>query len=136
MADSAKRVLVPTDLLYLLTFAAGMAAFWAGGHASRLLPVMKNHGLALAAGLVVTAGIYGLGLFVISLLATRRLGRGVLIATIVAVALGLAAAQGIVRLAAGHIHTKTDLGLLTFVLYLCYGAIYALSLAIARKFAK
>ena len=134
-ASSKDRVIMATDMLYLLTFTAGMAAFWASGHASAVLPAMKNHSLAGASTLVVTAGVYGLGMLLVTLLVTRHLGRAAVVSVIIAVALGLVAAQGILHLAAGRIHNSTDVALLTFGLYLVYGGIYVLSLAVARKFA-
>jgi len=138
MAVSSKeRGVMPADILYLITFAAGMAAFWLSGHASILaLQNIHTHGLRTAAGLIVTGGVYGLGMLILASAVMRRLGKGAIIATVAAVALGLGAAQVIVRLAAGHIHTNTGLGLLTFALYMCYGLIYVVSLAAARRIAK
>src|SRR4051812_43728504 len=124
MAETTeKRVIMPTDMLYLFTFAAGMAAFWAGGHAAKYLPVFKNSALSIAAGLIITAGIFALLMALISFIVTRSL-KSVLAATVISVGLGLAAAQVITRLANGHIHNRTDITILTFVLYLCYGGIY------------
>ncbi len=134
--SSENRVFVPTDLLYLLTFTAGMAAFWISGKAPVLLPHLQPRSLAIAAGMTVTAGVYGLGMLALALLVTRRLGRAALIATVIAIVLGIGAAQAISQLAAGHIHNRTDVAVATFALYLCYGAIYALALAIGRKFAR
>ncbi len=135
-AARSSRILMASDTTYFLTFAAGMAAFWLSGRASALLPAMKNNGLAIASGLVVTGAVYGLGILVLSLVLLRHFGKGTLVSTGMAVVLGLASAQVIVRLAAGHIHNRTDVALLTFVLYLCYGLIYVISLAAGRRFAK
>ena len=135
-APSSDRILMASDMLYFLTFAAGMAAFWASGRVSALLPAMTNNTLAVVAGLTVTGGVYGLGMLLLATIMFRRFGRATLIATILAVVLGLAAAQAIVHLAAGHVHNLSGLGLLTFVLYLCYGLIYVVSLAAGRRFAK
>jgi hypothetical protein len=126
-----------SDVLYFLTFAAGMAAFWLSGHASVIaLQAVKNVGLHSILGLIVTGGVYGLGMFLLGLAVLRRVNKGLVIATVMTIILGYAAAQIIVRLAASHIHTTTGVGLLTFVLYLCYGAIYVASLAAGRRFAK
>ncbi len=136
-SKSANRIILPNDVLYLLTFAAGMAAFWISGHASVLvLQAVKNPGLNTVLGMVVTGGVYGLGMLMLSIIIMRRLSKGAMVATILSVILGLIAAQVIVRLATGHVHNATGVGLLTFVLYLCYGAIYVASLAIGRRFAK
>jgi hypothetical protein len=134
-ADGEKRTF-PTDILYLLTFALGMAMFWASGHVGQLLPVMRTNTLAIAIGLGVTAGVYGLGMLILSLIVTKRV-IPTLAATLVAVVLGLIAAQLILAAVAGHLNLSVplNLGLLTFVLYLCYGGIYALALAIGRKIA-
>lgn len=133
----AKQVKLPPDILYLLTFTVGMAVFWISGHASVLaLQAAGNSGLRTALGLIVTGGVYGLGMLMLSILLMRRLSRGALIATALAIVLGLVAAQIIVRLATGHVQGATGVGLLTFVLYLCYGTIYVVSLAVGRQFAK
>ncbi len=136
-SHSSSRILMASDTLYFLTFAAGMAAFWLSGHASVLaLHNVKAVGLHPILGLVVTGGVYGFGMFLLALAVMRRAGKGLLIATAMAIVLGYGAAQIIVRLAASHIHTPTGIGLLTFVLYLCYGGIYVASLAVGRRFAK
>lgn len=130
------RVLMATDMAYLFTFTAGMAAFWASGQVRSLLPPITDQTLAIVTSMVVTAGIYGLGMLLVAFIMTRRFGRSILVAVILAIVLGLAAAQGIVRLSAGRVHATSDIALLTFVLYLVYGGIYVGSLAFARKFAK
>jgi hypothetical protein len=141
MADSGeKRTTLPADMLYLLTFALGMLAFWLSGHASELLPkmfsVFLRPGLATTAGLAITAAIYGLGMLILAVFATHKSLKGTVLATLIAIILGLVAAQLIVRVAAGHIHSKLDLGLLTFALYLVYGGIYAFALAMGRRVAR
>jgi hypothetical protein len=132
------RIFMASDLQYLLTFAAGMGAFWLSGQASTLLPVVKDRGLSMALGMVVTAAVYGLGmaLWTFVLLRRRALVKPLLVATVLAVVLGILAAQLILRLAAGQITTMMHLGLLTFALYLCYGTIYLIGLAVAKKLAK
>jgi hypothetical protein len=136
-SERANRLIVPTDLLYLLTFTAGMAAFWISGHASRLiLQSVEIPALHSVLGIVATGGVYGLGMLMLSILVMRRLSKGAVIATVLAIGLGLVTAQIIVRLATGHVNNTAGLGLLTFVLYMCYGAIYALSLAAGRRFSK
>jgi len=134
---STNRVILPADVLYLVTFAAGMLAFWASGHASVLaLHSVHSRSLYGVLSLVVTGGVYGLGMLILSLVVLRRLGKGVVISTLAAIALGLGAAQIIVRLAVGHVHTTNGVAMLTFGLYMCYGLIYVASLALGRRFAK
>ncbi len=137
MAQAAKKqILLSSDVKYFLTFGAGMAAFWLSGHATQFLPVIKSRPLAITAALVVTAGVYGLGMLLVAFLAFKKIGRPALIATVAAIILGIGSAQVIIRLAASHVQTKTDLGFLTFGLYLCYGIIYVIGLSLARRFAK
>src|SRR6185369_10273522 len=96
---STNRVILPADVLYLITFAAGMLAFWASGHASVLaLHSVHSRNLYTILSLAVTGGVYGLGMLVLSLAVLRRLSKGIVIATLASVALGLTAAQIIVRL--------------------------------------
>jgi hypothetical protein len=124
-------------MLYLLTFALGMAAFWISGHVSLLLTHgVKDHTAYVVLGLVATGGVYGLGMFALALAVQRRLGLGVVLATGLAVGLGLLAAQLILRAALALLHGPSAIGILTFVLYLVYGGIYAVSLAVGRRFAK
>lgn len=136
MAKPASGIMMTSDLKYFATFTAGMAAFWVSGHAAQLLPAIKPQALSVVAALAVTAGVYGLGMLLVSWLVFRKVGRGLIISTLTAVVLGIASAQIIVRLAASHVHTKNDLAALTFALYLCYGLIYALALAVGRRFAR
>lgn len=124
------RTLLPTDVLYLLTFAAGMAFFWGSGHVARFVPLRAPH-LAQAV-LAVTALVYGLGIAIIAWLTTKS-ARSVGAGMIIAVVLGLVAAQVVFRTLGSHIHTKQDFTILTFVLYLLYGGIYVLGLAVARR---
>jgi hypothetical protein len=135
MRDQPKtRLLLPTDMLYLGTFVLGMLAFWISGHAGALLPPLVNPTLTTVVGLSVTAAIYGLIMLILAFVVFRR-PKPALIATLVAVVLGVITAQLVVRLAAGLVHTRQDLAILTFVLYFLYGSIYMLSLAIGRKIA-
>lgn len=135
-AASSGRVIMPTDILYLVTFTLGMLAFWASGHAAAFLPRLADPQLAVAASLLTTAGVYGLVMLVLALVVLRRHVLGALATTLISVVLGLGTAQIVIRLAAGHIHSKQDLGILTFVLYFLYGGIYMLALAVGRKLAK
>ncbi len=135
-AASNDRILTSSDLFYLLTFALGMAAFWLSGKASQLLPVVSDRTASIAMGLGSTAAVYGLGMLALSLAVTRRFGRPVIISTVLAIILGLAAAQVIVRVFAPMVHSNNGVGLLTFGLYLCYGVIYVVGLAVARRFAR
>lgn len=136
MATPDKKTALPNDILFLLTFVAGMAGFWISGHASRIaLQGVTDPGLHNILGYLVTGGVFGLGMLLVALLVLRRLSKGVFIAAGTAAVLGLITAQIIGRLATGRIHDLTDLGLLTFVLYICFGVIYALSLAVGRRFA-
>lgn len=137
MAQAAKKqILLSSDVKYFLTFGAGMAAFWLSGHASQLLPAIKSQPLAVVASMVVTAGIYGLGMLIVAFLTFKKNGRPAVIATITAILLGIGSAQVIIRLAASHVHTKSDLAFLTFALYLCYGVIYVIGVSLGRRFAK
>jgi hypothetical protein len=97
------------------------------------VPVVKSHGLAVALGLIITSGVYGLGMLMLAIILMRRLSKGAVIATILSIALGLVAAQVILRAAAPHVHTTTGVALLTFALYMCYGTIYVVSLAAGRR---
>lgn len=134
MASPTKGIFAASDILYLATFTAGMAAFWLSSQAVALLPSLGDKTLSGTAGIVVSGGVYGLGMFILAFAVTRRFGKPTLIATGVAIALGLLAAQIIVRLAAGQVNDKFDLSILTFILYLCYGSIYAGALALGRRF--
>jgi hypothetical protein len=129
------RVFMASDIQYLLTFAAGMGAFWLSGQASAYLPVVKDRGLSMILGMAATAAVYGLGmaLWTFIMLRRRALVKPVVVATVLAVILALLSAQVILRLATGHVTTMMHLGLLTFALYLCYGTIYVIGLAVARK---
>jgi hypothetical protein len=126
---------LPSDIVYLLTFAAGMLGFWLSGHAGSLLPAITSANLQKTVSLGVTAAIYGLGMLIVCLITIRRI-KPTLVGVLIAVILGLIAAQLIVHLAAGHINTRQDLGILNFVLYLSYGGIYVLGLAVSRRIAK
>lgn len=137
MAESTgKRVFLPTDMLYLMVFTLGMLGFWVSGHLSALLPrIVGGDIFQVVTRLMLTAGIYSLIMLVVAFIVLRRFLPS-LAATFVALVLGSGAAQLIVSLAAGHISGRSQFAILTFVLYLIYGLIYVLALAVGRKLAK
>ncbi|HEY6736143.1 MAG TPA: hypothetical protein VI322_00340 [Candidatus Saccharimonadia bacterium] len=125
------------DIMYFITFALGMAAFWLSGRVITLLPHMANRSAAMALGLAVTALVYGLTLAVWTIITSRKImPKRILLATVPAIILGYGAAQVITRAAAGKVTNMMSLGILTFVLFVCYGLIYVLCLALARRIAK
>src|SRR5476649_1013732 len=134
--SSENRILKSSDLLYFLTFASGIAAFWASGQVSIHLPAMHSRVASSTIGLLVTGGVYGLGMLILSAVVLRRAPRGIFAAVVSAILLGFIAAQLILRFVAPSLHGPASLGLLTFVLYLVYGAIYVMCLGIGRQFAK
>lgn len=123
------------DLIIIATFALGMGAFWLIGIVGTYLPYLKNHSLAIAVSLTVTALIYGLIFAGWTALVIRRRQavKGIIVGSVLTIALGVVAAQAILRLATGHVHTKLDLAWLTFALYVCYGSIYVVGLAVVRR---
>lgn len=136
MATAAeKRVLMPSDLLYFLTFALGMGAFWVSGRAGRLVPASNDATLHTISSLGVTVLVFAGIMAVYAFIVTRQL-KAVLVATLVAAVLGLVTAQAIVAVVAPHVTTTQQVGLLSFVLYFCYGFIYVGALALGRKIAK
>jgi hypothetical protein len=138
MATTAKKPLfLGQDVLYVATFTLGFGAFWLSGRVASLLVHAVDRHIAGWVSLAVTAGVYGLILGLWTIVALRKLSlKAMLGAAIPAVILGMVAAQGILRLASGHIHSLLQVGLLTFALYICYGAIYVLGLVIARRLAR
>ena len=131
-----KRVLLPTDVLYLVTFTLGMLGFWVSGHISALLPrIAGGDVFQVVTRLMMTSAIYALIMLVVAAIVLRRFLPTV-IATIVALILGSVAAQLIVSLAASHISGRSQFALLTFILYFVYGLIYVVALVIGRKLAK
>lgn len=133
-ATTTQRNFLAPDIMYFLTFVLGMGGFWLSGYISGLLPVMKDANLAALLGMAVTSFVYGAILAVWTMITSRGPAlKRVVVAVIPAVVLGIGAAQVIVRLASGKITNLTSLGILTFILFVCYGLIYVLSLALARR---
>jgi hypothetical protein len=132
MAATRESLFKKTDLLYMGVFALGMLTFWLGGHAAQYVP----KGTPVILRLVVIAGIYGLVIFGATYLSTKRSLVAAIAAAVTGIALSLITAQFITQLAAGKLHNHFDLAVLTFVLYLVYGTIYALALLIGRTIAK
>ena len=129
--------LMAPDMMYFITFALGMGAFWVSGQAVRLLPYQSNRGLATILSLLTTSLIYGLVLAAWTAITSRGLNlKRTILAVVPAILLAYGAAQIITRLAAGKITNLMSLGILTFVLFVCYGLIYVLSLALARRLAR
>ncbi|HEX3081659.1 MAG TPA: hypothetical protein VHQ86_00215 [Candidatus Saccharimonadia bacterium] len=130
------RILMASDVLYFITFATGMAVFWASGHVPSMLATAIHHHIPSWMSLVMTNGLFGLGMLALAVVVTRRLGKAAVVAAVMALVLGAVAAQVIVRLAAPHVTNNMSLGLLTFALYLVYGGIYVASLATGRRLAR
>lgn len=129
------RVLSRGDILFFLTFALGMAGFWLGGHAGVLARQIGGPTLSTILSYTATVGVFALGMIVLAFVVTRSI-KATLVSALVATGLGLVTSQVIIRLAIGHISTSQQVGILTFVLYLCYGFIYVAALAIGRKLAE
>ena len=125
------------EIQFLISFAAGMAAFWLSGKAAAALPVMPNHMLALISGIAVSALVYGLGAAVLAwlVLGSERSLKAVLGAGIVAIVLAEITAQALVPMAAGFVRSQATLAVLMFVLYLLFGLFYVLSNLVARRLA-
>jgi hypothetical protein len=138
MAQSTdSRMFMASDVQYLITFGLGMAAFWLSGWVGGLVARALNQNLPFELGMAVTAAVYG-GIFIIwSLIVLRKFAlKALLVGVILAVALAIGSAQVILDLASDNVRNLFQLGLLTFVLYLCYGLIYALSLTVAKRLAR
>lgn len=122
------------EIQYFIMFIAGIVFFWVAGLAVPYLPVLSAS-LAGIEGLVVTLAIYVLGfaLLLLFTLGKRRGVKAIGIAAAVVAALALTAAELVVHLGNGHIHSQFDLGILNFVLYLLYGPFYVIGNIIAQK---
>ena len=83
--------------------------------------------------IIITNGLFALGMLMLAIILTKRLGKAAVIAAVVAFVLGIAAAQFLVYLVLPHLATAS-VGMLTFVFYLLYGSIYVVSLALGRRF--
>lgn len=124
------------EIQYFLMFIAGIAFFWVAGLAVPYLPVLSNS-LAGIEGLVVTLAIYTLGfaLLLLFTLGGHRSSKAIAITAAIVAVLALAAAKLIVVVGNGHIHSQVDLGLLTFVSYVLYGAFYVIGNTVAQRLA-
>jgi MFS family permease len=125
-----------TDMLYMLTFAVGILMFWVSGHVADVIPILPNETLDIIVSVGLTTLVFSLGIAIFSFFMQKRQFKLSAIAGLAALVLGIVADRVVVGLASGHISTQQDLTILTFVLYLVYGTIYVLALAIGRRFAK
>jgi hypothetical protein len=124
------------EVQYFLMFVVGIAAFWASGYAVGILPAM--HGaMAVVAGVAATLLVYGLIFAVLELvlLGQNRAAKPVAVSAVIVMILAVVGAMLLQKVAAGHIHNKLDVGLLTFALYLLYGLFYVIGNTIARRLA-
>ncbi len=126
------------EIQYLVTFAAGIAAFWLSGQAvAQLADPHLGHFIAEAWHLSVTLGVYGLCMAALAVLiyGRSRNAKAIIVAAVCAVILAAVGAQLLLHLI-GLVHTKQDLGFFTFAAYLLYGLFYVVSAAVGRRFAR
>ena len=126
------------EIQFLISFILGMAFFWLSGQATAYLPAPSNQFLAQALGIVVSAGVYGLGIAILVAitLGARRSLKAILAAAVIAMVLAELTAQLLVHLVAGAIHNNTDLTIFMFVMYLLFGLYYAMCNFTAHRLVK
>jgi hypothetical protein len=139
-SDSAKTF-SGSDVKFILTFVAGMGAFWLSGHLPRYLPVKllpHNYTVIAIIGLVLALLIYGLGMFLwnMIILGRRRSLRPTLMGTTVAVILALATSLTLTYTQIGHPHNRTELTIMVFALYVVYGMYFVAGWITANKLAQ
>jgi D-alanyl-lipoteichoic acid acyltransferase DltB (MBOAT superfamily) len=139
-SDSAKTF-SSSDVKFILTFVAGMGAFWLSGHLPRYIPVKllpHNYAAVAIITLVLALVIYGLGMFLWSfvILGHRRALKPVLMGTTVAVILALATSLTLTYTKIAQPHNKTELTLMVFALYVVYGIYFVAGWVTANKLAR
>ena len=125
-----------TEMLYLVTFALGILMFWVSGKVADFIPILPNETLDIIMSVGLTTLIFALGIAIFSFFMQKRQLKPALLSGLAAFVLGIIADRIVVGLASGHISTQQDLTILTFVLYLVYGSVYVLALAIGRRLSK
>jgi hypothetical protein len=135
-ASGKSSVFSGTDLQFLLTFAAGMGAFWLSGHLPAMIPLafLRQNPIA---NLVLALLVYALGMLVWNLivLGRRRARKPILVSTLAVTVLALVTS---LYLAFGKPPVPggpSGVAIFVFVLYLVYGLYYVAGWAIARRLA-
>ena len=125
------------EIQFIVSCVLGMAFFWLSGKATAYLPVINNQMLAQIVGIIVSAGVYGLGmagLAAVTLGAKRSL-KGILVAAVVAMVLAELTAQVLLRALVPLVQGNNGLAILMFILYLLFGLYYVVSGIVAKRVA-
>jgi hypothetical protein len=141
MSVSGKSTFSSSDFKFLLTFVAGMGAFWLSGHLPQYLPLQQlttNRPTLVMIGLVLALAIYSLSMFIWSWLVLGRSRdlKPPLMATVAAFALALATSLTLTYTTIGAPKDKNGLVILVFVLYLLYGLYFVIGWLAAKQLAK
>lgn len=125
------------EIQFIVSFVLGMAFFWLSGKATASLPPISNQMLAQTVGILVSAGVYGLGMAALTAvtLGAKRSLKAILVAAVVAMVLAELTAQVLLRALVGYVHNNNGLAVLMFVLYLLFGLYYVVGNLIARRLA-
>ena len=124
---------------YLVTFAAGIAAFWLAGQVALHIS-LRPIALAATARFITTLAIYGLIMAALAwlLYGRARTLKAVLIAAITAIILTALGAElllhVVLQMIVGHAKASQQLGLFSFIAYLLYGLFFATAAAFGRRF--
>jgi hypothetical protein len=137
MSASNDRMFSSSDLLFLLTFALGMGAFWLSGRLPGFIPglAMSNQLLSFILSLIVALLVYGLIMTIWTwlVLGSRRTFKAALAGGIVAALLALATS---LALTAFGSQITVPVAVLAFLLYLIYGIWYVIGWTVAKRFAR
>jgi hypothetical protein len=140
MSSGKDRLFSSSDIQLLLTFVAGMGAFWLSGNLPSILHInfsITGHQiLSFAANLCVALVIYGVIMFGWSLALLRS--RGALKPSLMAAttAIILALISSLILTWMGLHGVAIPLAVLAFILYFVYGAYFIIGLAVARRLAR
>lgn len=140
-ASGKSQTFSSSDVKFLLTFVAGMGAFWLSGHLPQYLPLhqLTNNRPTLAViGLVLALIIYALSMFIWSwlVLGRSRNLKPPLMATATTFVLALATSLTLTFTSVGTPQNKNGVVILVFVLYLLYGLYFVVGWLMAKRLAK